>query len=263
MEAVIVPSPKLTYSDFMSVDRACFPNEPPGTEAGFAEMVSGEVWGAYVDKALVGFSYFAIREVGHLHRIAVLPAHRRNGVGTRLLEAGIDHCRKHRVKKVFLRVQTDNTAALQMYAKHGFVCVDHQYSFVAPLRGTRGSTATELQAVQVTALPERSRAQLPAEWDYMANMHAPPRQLVLALLDRQGVPRGMARLAPDFPGCMPFVLQQPSVLLPSAVTAVARHVDPKYDGLILTFADDSIAQACRKLGFPFRYGLSGMEMVLA
>lgn len=261
MEARIAHAPELSYDAFVSVDRACFPAEPTTTEGAYREMRNGEFWGAYVGDALVGFSHISVHQVGHLHRIAVLPQYRRRGIATQLLGAGMALCRERGLQKAILSVQTDNTAAVDMYRDHGFVHVDSRYQFLAPLRSEQRSLqdVESLRAVPVCDLAETSRARLPEQWRWMLDRHAPPRHLMLALLDGQATPRGMARLAPDMPGCMPFELQQPAELLSAATKAIGAYVGDKFDGLFLTFADPAIAEACRKHGFSFRYELSRME----
>lgn len=52
--------------------------------------------------------------------MAVSATHRRQGVGSRLLEAGIAWARAQGVRKMVLSVLGENQAALQLYRKFGF-----------------------------------------------------------------------------------------------------------------------------------------------
>ena len=262
MEPDIRYHPRVTYEEFVVVDKECFPHEPVTSRESFSEIVQGEFWGAFADGKLIGFAHVTLGSMGHVHRIAVLPDHRRRHIGSRLLQAGIDLCRAQSVPKVFLSVQTDNTAAIVMYERYGFVTVDHLYQFIAPVRGSTTpptGTTVPVRALQVTELTQRTRASLPQAWSSLVDQHAPPHRLVLVFVGTDASVRGICRLATDMPGCMPFILEEPSASLFSAVKAVANYVAPDYDGLIMTFPDERIAQACRSLNFTFRYELARME----
>ena len=47
-----------------------------------------------------------------LYRIAVVPANRKTGTGTRILQRFIADCKKRGAKKIFLEVRSRNTAAV-------------------------------------------------------------------------------------------------------------------------------------------------------
>jgi ribosomal-protein-alanine N-acetyltransferase len=53
--------------------------------------------------------------------LAVLPRHRRSGVGRSLLECAISHMRAAGAESVFLEVREANAAARAFYARMGFV----------------------------------------------------------------------------------------------------------------------------------------------
>lgn len=54
--------------------------------------------------------------------ITVLPAYKRYGIGSQMLDKVIDDCvLKRKVKKMRLHVQAGNDAALEFYKKHGFI----------------------------------------------------------------------------------------------------------------------------------------------
>jgi len=58
--------------------------------------------------------------LGHVVDLAVAPAHRRMGVGTRLLEAFLALCRRAGATGVYLEVRVGNTAAIRFYETNGF-----------------------------------------------------------------------------------------------------------------------------------------------
>lgn len=67
--------------------------------------------------------YVLLRCLGdeaELHRIAVSPAHRRRGVAARLLEEGLEACRKRGARTVWLEVRAGNAPARALYRRFGF-----------------------------------------------------------------------------------------------------------------------------------------------
>jgi ribosomal protein S18 acetylase RimI-like enzyme len=80
---------------------------------------------AVADRKLVGFADFhpvSADEV-ELAAIYVLPEAQRHGIGTRLLEAGID--RFPSATKVTLRVERENAPARRFYESCGFITGQH------------------------------------------------------------------------------------------------------------------------------------------
>ncbi len=84
----------------------------------FLGMINGEAVGIAV--CFIGFSTFAARPLINVHDLAVLPAHRGNGVGRQLL-AGVERkARDLGCCKVTLEVLENNRRALKLYAAAGF-----------------------------------------------------------------------------------------------------------------------------------------------
>jgi len=67
-----------------------------------------------------GYSTFKAQPLLNIHDIAVLPAHRSQGVGQALLAAAQDHARECGCCKLTLEVLTGNQAALASYQRFGF-----------------------------------------------------------------------------------------------------------------------------------------------
>ena len=67
-----------------------------------------------------GFSTFAAKPLINLHDLAVLPEHRGQGVGNKLLDAIEAKARELGCCKVTLEVQENNSRAREVYAKAGF-----------------------------------------------------------------------------------------------------------------------------------------------
>jgi ribosomal protein S18 acetylase RimI-like enzyme len=64
-----------------------------------------------------------------LHKIVVIPSRRRKRPGTRMLEDVVDKARRASCRRIVLWADEANTAALSLYAQHGFSkqAVVHSY----------------------------------------------------------------------------------------------------------------------------------------
>ena len=60
------------------------------------------------------------RQTAHLISIAVLPAHRRKGAGTRLMTTLVQYLRGKRIESLWLEVDQRNEDAIRLYKKLGF-----------------------------------------------------------------------------------------------------------------------------------------------
>ncbi len=67
-----------------------------------------------------GYSTFKAKPLMNIHDIAVLPAHRGQGVGQALLSAAQQHAMQRGCCKLTLEVLTGNAPALRSYLKFGF-----------------------------------------------------------------------------------------------------------------------------------------------
>jgi ribosomal protein S18 acetylase RimI-like enzyme len=80
----------------------------------------GQILG-YAYAAIEGYDYMSLRgPAGLLHDIVVDPAHRRRGVGRRLLEATLEHLQSSGAPRVVLSTAERNEAAQELFAKLGF-----------------------------------------------------------------------------------------------------------------------------------------------
>ena len=67
-----------------------------------------------------GYSTFKAKPLLNVHDIAVLSAHRGQGVGQALLKAAEDHARNRGCCKLTLEVLSGNALAIRSYARFGF-----------------------------------------------------------------------------------------------------------------------------------------------
>ena len=76
---------------------------------------------------VVAFS--TVGELADLHRVVVAPAHRRHGLGLRLVRAGLLAVRHLGARAVMLEVEWSNDAAIALYQRLGFeqLFVRHDY----------------------------------------------------------------------------------------------------------------------------------------
>jgi ribosomal protein S18 acetylase RimI-like enzyme len=77
------------------------------------------------DKVVGWCDAFPFESLRFKHRaslgMGIIPEYRGQGIGTKLVHAVIDHCRKMGLEKIDLEVYTTNTAAVALYKKLGFV----------------------------------------------------------------------------------------------------------------------------------------------
>lgn len=104
------------------LERLCFTD--PWSVVGFEEMLrfpltvaliaerAGEVVGYLIGRAVAG--------EGEILNLAVTPEERRHGLGSRLLEAGLQALSTAGATRVWLEVRESNSAALALYLKRGF-----------------------------------------------------------------------------------------------------------------------------------------------
>jgi ribosomal-protein-alanine N-acetyltransferase len=77
---------------------------------------------AQKDNSIVGYIIFWIRfeDEGHIISIAVDKNHRREGIGSKLVETTMEIFKKYSVKTIKLEVRVENVQARKFYKKIGF-----------------------------------------------------------------------------------------------------------------------------------------------
>jgi ribosomal protein S18 acetylase RimI-like enzyme len=99
------------------------------------------VFVAEVDGRVVGYITTRVdREsrVGWIPNLAVLPGHRKGGIGRALLEAAVAHLRESRMACARIETLASNAAGRHFYPSFGFVEVAQQVHYVMPLERGRG-----------------------------------------------------------------------------------------------------------------------------
>lgn len=119
-------------NDIIKINRLCLPENYSFdffyrilSEYGFA-CVIGEVEGKVIGYALSRlerpFSTFIglNSSKGHVISIAVIPSHRKKGLGSKIMKYGMQKLIEHGVDTIYLEVRMSNVAAVEMYKKLGF-----------------------------------------------------------------------------------------------------------------------------------------------
>ncbi len=73
-----------------------------------------------IETGFPSFGGIGIYKKGHVVSIAVLPEHKRKGVGTALMKEAMKSMHMYKAKECYLEVRVSNKAAIGMYNKLGF-----------------------------------------------------------------------------------------------------------------------------------------------
>ena len=74
--------------------------------------------------------------LGAIQNLGVTPEHRHQGIGACLLLRSLDGFRRGGVKRVFLEVTAENTGAIRLYHRLGFVTTKTVYKIAEPVYST-------------------------------------------------------------------------------------------------------------------------------
>jgi len=79
-------------------------------------------WVAQLEDAIVGMIGVQVYDpdTAEIRRLRVRESHRRRGIGSRLLETAVAHCRERGLLKVSLDVLVDRKPAIELFEKTGF-----------------------------------------------------------------------------------------------------------------------------------------------
>lgn len=115
----------------VAIERRCFSD--PWSEASFRESL-GASWsfGLVVQMADDVVGYLIVREAagtGEILNLAVDPPHRRGGIASALLEAGLAALRRRSVQEVYLEVRASNQPAQTLYRRAGFLPVGRRRTY--------------------------------------------------------------------------------------------------------------------------------------
>ena len=114
--------------DLLNLERECFTTEAY-TERQMRDLLESPnaiALLARIDADVAGFVISMVEDCGnakfgHIVTIDVAVKHRRKGIGLTLLKAAEDALSRRKVQIVYLEVRANNTSALQLYRKQGYV----------------------------------------------------------------------------------------------------------------------------------------------
>jgi ribosomal-protein-alanine N-acetyltransferase len=134
-------------SHLAEIDRACFPPQIASSEADFASTLRAPRTVAIVAEAdpagVAGFVLGAASgPVAHVITIDVLPAFRRQGIGTLLLSALEDRLRQSGAIRLILEVAVENVPARRLYEK-----LRYQQTRMLPEYYPDGSAAWRMEKI--------------------------------------------------------------------------------------------------------------------
>lgn len=84
---------------------------------------NGEVIGYIMCRVEIGLSnlgFSGIAKKGHIVSVAVLPEHRRKGIGNALITQAAEGMKRYSAKQCYLEVRVTNQEAIGLYKKMGF-----------------------------------------------------------------------------------------------------------------------------------------------
>lgn len=112
----------------VDLERECFTTEAylESQMRDLLESLNAIAFVAKIDADIAGFVISLVEDfegakIGHIVTIDVAVKHRRRGVGLTLLKAAENALAQRKVRAVYLEVRADNTSALQLYKKQGYV----------------------------------------------------------------------------------------------------------------------------------------------
>jgi ribosomal-protein-alanine N-acetyltransferase len=114
-----------------------FPPEERWSERSWSGELLGQGRTVLVARGAQPAGVIALSTVGELadlHRIVVAPAYRRQGVGLRLVRAGLLAVQHLGARAVMLEVEWTNEAALALYQRVGFEQLHVRYDYYGPGR---------------------------------------------------------------------------------------------------------------------------------
>lgn len=85
---------------------------------------------AWDGDTIVGFiGLMAVAGEGDITNVAVLPSHRKQGIGDQLVRSMIALAKEKDISKIMLEVRASNEAAIHLYEKYGFefLCIRKNY----------------------------------------------------------------------------------------------------------------------------------------
>ena len=112
-------------SEILEAESLCFPDDPWGISSVTAmlkdENTGFVLWHPVEDtKKIAGYIVYSKSSFLELYKIAVVPKHRRKGLGSKMMEQLLRLGKGTEEKRIILEVRKSNTPAMALYEKYGF-----------------------------------------------------------------------------------------------------------------------------------------------
>lgn len=119
----ILPARRDDLPAVMGLERSGFPVAEQWSERSWLGELLGDGRTVLIARAHVPVGVISLQTVGEtadLHRVLVSATHRREGIGTALVVAGLQAVRHAGARSVMLEVAFDNDSAIALYQRLGF-----------------------------------------------------------------------------------------------------------------------------------------------
>ena len=136
-EVSVLPARRVDLDAIMALERAGFPEPERWSERSWlGELVADNrrVLLARAHQPVGVITLSVTGELAELLRLVVAPAHRRTGIGTQLVDAGLQSVRQAGARAVMLEVGYDNEPAIALYQAMGFEQLRVRESYYGPGR---------------------------------------------------------------------------------------------------------------------------------
>jgi [ribosomal protein S18]-alanine N-acetyltransferase len=131
----ILPARRDDLAAIMIVERSSFGPPEQWSERSWLGELLGHGRTILIARAHQPVGVITIQTTGELadlHRLAVAPAHRRQGVGTALVRSALEVVRQLGARAVILEVRDTNEAAIMLYQKLGFEQLAARQNYYGP-----------------------------------------------------------------------------------------------------------------------------------
>jgi [ribosomal protein S18]-alanine N-acetyltransferase len=133
----ILPARRADLTAIMTLEREGFPAEEQWSERSWLAELLGQHRTVLIARAQRPVGVITLQtsdRSADLHRLVVATRHRRQGVGTALIRAGLLAVHHHGARSVLLEVAWDNEAAIAAYQGFGFEQLAARENYYGPGR---------------------------------------------------------------------------------------------------------------------------------
>ncbi len=134
-------------SAVVTLERSVYPSPWPPEHFARITALPGSIARVAIlpDGSLAGYAFgWVAADEAELANLAVAAAHRRRGVGGRLLDAMREAARERGAERMYLEVRVSNGAARSFYLRHGFAATGRRRDYYSRPREDAVTMAVDL-----------------------------------------------------------------------------------------------------------------------